>query len=85
MTEIDTMQGSDQGVRCIRTAKEGTRDLLLVASVDGTISIKDMRSGLFFRSIMGHTKTLLDMQVSIVFNRIVTQVVNVFNEMDKML
>ena len=64
MKEVDKIHGSEQGVRCIRTGKEGTRDLLLVASVDGIISIRDIRSGLFIRSIMGHTKTPLDMQVS---------------------
>ena len=64
MKEMDTLLGSDQGVRCIKTGKEGARDLLLVASVDGTISIRDIKSGLFFRSVMGHTKTPLDMQVS---------------------
>ena len=72
MKEIDTLPGSGQGVRCIRTGKEGPRDLLLVASTDGTISIRDIRSGLFFRSIMGHTKAPLDMQVSCFLKSVVS-------------
>ena len=64
MKEVDKIHGSQQSVCCIRTGKEGVRDLLLVASLDGIISVRDIRSGLFIRSIMGHTRIPRDMQVS---------------------
>lgn len=67
MKETDQLHGGNEGVRCIKAGREGTRDLLLVASVNGTISIRDMRSGLFFRSIAGHTKSPLDLQVRVEF------------------
>ncbi len=60
---VDQIRGSDQGIRCIRTAKEGSRSLLVVGALDCSINIRDIHSGLLLRSIMGHTKTPLDIQV----------------------
>lgn len=53
-----------QGVSCLGTAQEGARRLLLLGSYDGTISVRDARSCLLLRTLEGHAKTVLCMQVS---------------------
>ncbi len=62
MDEIfDNLAG--HGVKCIAMGREGSRDLLITASVDGTMSVRDMNSSVLIRSISGHSKTPLDLQV----------------------
>ncbi|KAM8726084.1 zinc finger protein 106 isoform 3-T3 [Acanthopagrus schlegelii] len=52
-----------RGVSCLGTAQEGARRVLLVGSYDSTISVRDAKSGLLLRSLEGHTKTVLCMNV----------------------
>ncbi|XP_028294972.1 zinc finger protein 106-like isoform X2 [Gouania willdenowi] len=52
-----------RGVSCMGSAQEGARRLLLVGSYDSTISVRDAKSGLLLRSLEGHTKTVLCMNV----------------------
>ncbi|XP_024124692.1 zinc finger protein 106 isoform X1 [Oryzias melastigma] len=52
-----------RGVSCLATSQEGACRLLLVGSYDSTISVRDAGSGLLFRTLLGHAKSVLCMQV----------------------
>lgn len=52
-----------RAVSCLATSQEGARRLLLTGSFDGTISVRDAKSGLLLRTLLGHTKTVLCMNV----------------------
>ncbi|KAI8514981.1 hypothetical protein Bbelb_075720 [Branchiostoma belcheri] len=52
-----------RAISCITTGMEGPRRLLLVGSYDATISIRDARDGLLLKTLTGHSKTPLCMQV----------------------
>ncbi|XP_078593635.1 uncharacterized protein LOC144871718 isoform X1 [Branchiostoma floridae x Branchiostoma japonicum] len=52
-----------RAISCITTGKEGPRRLLLVGSYDATISIRDAWDGLLLKTLTGHSKTPLCMQV----------------------
>lgn len=53
-----------RGVSCLGTVLEGARQVLLVGSYDSNISVRDAQSGLFLRSLEGHSKTVLCMKVA---------------------
>lgn len=52
-----------RAVSCLALSQEGARRLLLTGSFDGTISVRDAKSGLLLRTLLGHTKTVLCMNV----------------------
>uniref|UniRef100_UPI003AAEDD00 zinc finger protein 106 n=1 Tax=Centroberyx gerrardi TaxID=166262 RepID=UPI003AAEDD00 len=52
-----------RAVSCLASAQEGARKVLLVGSYDSTISVRDATNGLLLRTLEGHTKTVLCMQV----------------------
>ncbi|KAL0969495.1 hypothetical protein UPYG_G00228050 [Umbra pygmaea] len=53
-----------RAVSCLATAQEGARRILLVGSYDTTISVRDAKSGLLLRTLEGHAKTVLCMNVA---------------------
>lgn len=60
----DTFKCSEEAaIKCLQTCREGARKLLIVASNDCTISIRDAQNALFIRSITGHKKSPMHMQV----------------------
>uniref|UniRef100_A0A3P9KJN7 Zinc finger protein 106a n=1 Tax=Oryzias latipes TaxID=8090 RepID=A0A3P9KJN7_ORYLA len=52
-----------RGVSCLATSQEGACRILLVGSYDSTITVRDAGSGLLFRTLHGHAKSVLCMQV----------------------
>lgn len=52
-----------RAVSCLASAQEGARRILLVGSFDSTISVRDAKTGLLLRTLEGHTKTVLCMEV----------------------
>ncbi|XP_031573775.1 uncharacterized protein LOC116307638 [Actinia tenebrosa] len=52
-----------RAVSCLATATEGQRTLLCTGSFDATISIRDHKTGLLFKTFTGHSMTVLSMQV----------------------
>ncbi|XP_068607744.1 zinc finger protein 106 [Brachionichthys hirsutus] len=52
-----------RAVSCLASTQEGARRILLVGSYDSTISVRDAKNGLLLRSLEGHTKTVLCMEV----------------------
>ncbi|XP_068198000.1 zinc finger protein 106 isoform X2 [Antennarius striatus] len=50
-----------RAVSCLGSTQEGARRVLLVGSYDGTVSVRDAKSGLLLRSLEGHAKTVLCM------------------------
>nr|XP_046228993.1 zinc finger protein 106 isoform X2 [Scatophagus argus] len=64
LKELDVFEcHGPRGVSCLGVAQEGARRVLLVGSYDNTISVRDAKSGLLLRSLEGHTRTVLCMQV----------------------
>lgn len=52
-----------RAVSCLASSQEGARRILLTGSFDSTISVRDAKSGLLLRTLHGHTKTVLCMNV----------------------
>lgn len=52
-----------RAVSCLASTQEGARRILLVGSYDSTISVRDASSGLLLRTLEGHSKTVLCMNV----------------------
>ncbi|KAM9341415.1 zinc finger protein 106 [Symphorus nematophorus] len=52
-----------RAVSCLASSQEGARRILLVGSYDSTISVRDAKNGLLLRTLEGHTKTVLCMNV----------------------
>ncbi|RVE56877.1 hypothetical protein OJAV_G00210690 [Oryzias javanicus] len=52
-----------RGVSCLTTSQQGACRLLLVGSYDSSISVRDARSGLLIRMLLGHVKSVLCIQV----------------------
>lgn len=52
-----------RAVSCLALSQEGARHILLTGSFDSTISVRDAKSGLLLRTLLGHTKTVLCMNV----------------------
>lgn len=70
-----------RAVSCLATSQEGARRLLLVGSYDSTISVRDAKNGLLLRTLEGHTKTVLCMEVvnDLVFSGSSDQLVHAHN------
>ncbi|XP_064623359.1 zinc finger protein 106-like isoform X2 [Lineus longissimus] len=49
----------EKPISCITSSKEGPRKILLVASFDSSITVRDAKNGLLLRSIGSHLKTPL--------------------------
>lgn len=54
-----------RAVSCLASSQEGARRILLVGSYDSTISVRDAKNGLLLRTLEGHTKTVLCMNVGV--------------------
>lgn len=52
-----------RAVSCLASTQEGARRILLVGSYDSTISVRDAKNGLLLRTLEGHSKTVLCMNV----------------------
>lgn len=52
-----------RAVSCLASTQEGARRILLVGSYDSTISVRDANNGLLLRTLEGHSKTVLCMNV----------------------
>lgn len=54
-----------RAVSCLASTQEGARRILLVGSYDSTISVRDAKNGLLLRTLEGHSKTVLCMNVGV--------------------
>ncbi|XP_011618134.2 zinc finger protein 106 isoform X1 [Takifugu rubripes] len=52
-----------RAVSCLASTQEGARRILLVGSYDSTISVRDAKNGLLLRTLEGHSKSVLCMNV----------------------
>lgn len=52
-----------RAVSCLASTQEGARRILLVGSYDSTISVRDANNGLLLRTLEGHSKTVLCLNV----------------------
>uniref|UniRef100_A0A1A8IW51 C2H2-type domain-containing protein n=1 Tax=Nothobranchius kuhntae TaxID=321403 RepID=A0A1A8IW51_NOTKU len=52
-----------RGVSCLASSQEGAQRILLVGSLDSTISVRAAKHGLLLRTLKGHTKSVLCMTV----------------------
>lgn len=58
-----------RAVSCLASTQEGARRILLVGSYDSTISVRDANNGLLLRTLEGHSKTVLCMNVGAVYKK----------------
>ncbi|KAK2826685.1 hypothetical protein Q5P01_020899 [Channa striata] len=52
-----------RAVSCLASSQEGARRILLVGSFDSTITVRDAKNGLLLRTLEGHSKTVLCINV----------------------